>query len=132
MLRAHRASERGSVAVVAVVLVLLAGLTGVLVQRNLSDGQSTRVRQDRAVALAAVDVGFSELAAHAAMTDSKEIAVSGTLGGGSWTATGTRVSDDRWEVSVVATAQRVTRTVSAALVRTPQTGWLVAEWRDGT
>ena len=132
MLRAHRASERGSVAVVAVVLVLLAGLTGVLVQRNLSDGQSTRVRQDRAVALAAVDVGFSELAAQAAMTDSKGIAVSGTLDGGSWTATGKRVSDDRWEVSVAATAQRVTRKVSAALVRTPQTGWLVAEWREGT
>ncbi len=131
MLSARRASERGSVAVVAIVLVLLAGLTGVLVQRNLSDGQSTRVRQDRAVALAGVDVGFSELAAQAAMTDSKQLEVSGKLDGGSWTATGQRVGDDRWEVTVEATAWRVTRRVTAALVRSPETGWVVTEWREG-
>lgn len=117
---------------VVVVLVLLMGITGVMVDRSLADGRRTRDQQDRAAALAVTDLGLSELVTVAAQEPGASVERSGSTSGAEWSGRALRAAADRWEVLVTGTAGRGTRTVRAALVRAAGGGWAVREWREGS
>lgn len=127
-----RRSERGNVAMAVVVIVLVAGLTAVMVSRNSADGRTTRSRQDRAAALGAADAGLAETVSRAAVTSDPSFTVSGNVVSATWTSAARHVDPGRWEVTVIGQAHSQQRTISASLVQTAGSGWLVSDWHEGT
>ena len=130
--RSRSESERGSVALAVIIIVLLAGLAAVMVSRNSADGRTTRVRQDRAAALAAADAGLAETVSRAALATDKELKAAGDVVSATWSSTARLVADGHWSVTVVGRAHGQQRTVSAALTKTDGSGWLVSDWHEGS
>jgi len=130
--RPTRRGERGNVAMAVVIIVLIAGLTAVMVSRNSADGRTTRDRQDRAAALGAADAGLAETVSRAAVTSDPDFTVSGNVVSATWTSTAKHVDPGRWEVTVTGHANSQQRTISAQLIQSDGSGWLVSDWHEGT
>jgi Tfp pilus assembly protein PilX len=126
----HR-DDRGSVALVVMVLFVMASLATVMVARDTSELRSVRTSQDRSAALAATDAGMAAGVARAAVETSSDFTESGVAGDAAWDLTARRVSTDRWELVVVGTANESQRTASAGLVRRGGSGWVVDRWQEG-
>ena len=123
--------ERGSVAMVVMVLFVMASLATVMVARDTSELRSIRTSQDRAVALAGTDAGLAAGVARAAVESSTKFSESGSAGDVSWTVDANRLDPGRWQLVITATANGSLRTVSAALERRGASGWVVADWQEG-
>ena len=127
---ARRGDERGSVAMVVMVLFVMASLATVMVARDTSELRSVRTVQDRAAALAATDVALAAGVARAAIETAPAFTENGTAGGAAWTVTARRIDAGRWELQVTATTNGARRRVDAALERRAGSGWVVGEWQE--
>jgi hypothetical protein len=125
-----RRDDRGSVALVVMVLFVMASLAAIVVSRSVEDAREVRRSQDRADALALTDVGLAAGSARATLEPAATFADSGSIDGGTWTSSAQRVNPFRWQISVDATIHGATRQVSAALVLRGGSGWVVADWQE--
>jgi hypothetical protein len=128
---ARGADERGSVAMVVMVLFVMASLATVMVARDTSELRSVRTSQDRAAALAGTDAALAAGVARAAVETTPSFTESGMSGDVTWHVEANRVDEGRWELVVNATANASLRTVSAALERRGGSGWVVVDWQEG-
>lgn len=130
--RAERVQdERGSVALVVMVLFVMASLATVMVARDVSELHSVRTSQDRSVALAATDAGMAAGVARAAVETSNGFGESGVAGDATWQLRARRINEDRWELLVIAQANVSQRAASAGLVRRGGSGWVLSDWQEG-
>ncbi len=126
-----RQDERGSVAMVVMVLFVMASLATVMVARDTSELRSVRTSQDRAAALAATDAGLAAGVARAAIETTDTFSESGTAGDVAWSVEASRPDPARWDLVVTATANGSLRTVSAGLEHRGGSGWVVVNWQEG-
>lgn len=126
----RRGGDRGSVALVVLVIFVMAGLAAVMVSRNAVDLRLAVTEEHQAAADAAIDLGIARATGRVQSGETdKEFVEAGTAGDAAWTVTVRRVDDARWDVDAEATSDRSTRRVSAAIVKRPGSQWAVSQWR---
>ncbi len=128
-LRRRCRGEGGSVALAIMVMVVLAGLTTVMLARDVSEVRLSRGAQNRAAALSATDAALATTSARIAI-ETSGFSTNGTAGAATWTSTAVKVSSTEWTVHVVGTASGTSRMVDTSFVQRNGSGWVVSKWRE--
>jgi hypothetical protein len=127
MLNERARTERGTVALAMIVLMICAATAGLLVSRNLSAAHQTVDARHRAQALAAADAGVAEMQALHSIGDIESPQHSGTLGEASWSTDVAPVSDDSIVITSTGDSEGWSATVAASVTRAGAgvevTGW---------
>lgn len=120
---ARARDDRGSVVLALVVVMVMAALAVAVTDRTVSDLRSARLEQDRAVALAALDVAVADAGERLEMGAAATFTSSGTAGAATWSYTAVPLLGATATVTVTATAGRATRGAVATFVRQLDTSW---------
>jgi hypothetical protein len=123
-------SERGSVAVVLLVLLVITVLAGATVERAISASRSGRAEQDRLLVRSALDIGVAEATAKLDAGQTGPFTGSGTLStGASWWYHAAPVSGG-YRVTAAASAGTALRQQGVVVSRTTAGGWAPSSTRE--
>ena len=111
---ARNRSERGTLAMAMIVLMVCAATAGLLVTRNVSTAHQAVEETNRGEALAAADAGLSQARAHLSVGEAPP-RLSGTVGEAEWAAEITRTSVDTYALVARGSSGGSTRTVEATV-----------------
>jgi len=125
-----RRPERGSIALVVMVVFVMAGLATVMVSRVVSDSRVVIGDSDRAVALDASDVGLAEVRARIVSGETAAFDSEGEAGAARWWATATPADSKNWTIEVTGTSHRVSKLVRAALAVDAAGVWRQSNWYE--
>ena len=129
MLSRTRRDERGSVALVVMVIFVMATLAAVMVTRNAGDLRQSVIESHQAAADAAADLGIARAVARVQAGESSEgFTDRGAAGDATWTTTGRLVGDGQWQLVSTGTSDTSNRSISTGLIRRNDRFWSVADW----
>jgi hypothetical protein len=111
------APERGSVVMAMLVLMLLATLTGVAVDRVVEISHRTVAQRDRIAALESAEGALAVGAARIDVGETLPFTQSGALGAASYRVQATPTNSDNWVLRGTGTIRSVTETFTASLTR---------------
>ena len=113
----HASGERGSVVVAMLVLMILATLTGIAVDRVITTSHRTTYQRDRLAALEAAEGALAVGYARVDRGQATAFTQSGTLGLGSYTVQATPSDADNWVLRGTGTRRAATASFTATLTR---------------
>ncbi len=128
MLRADR--ERGSVALVVMVMFIMASLAAIMVSRTMADGRVVVGDGDRLVALDAADQGTAVALARVSGGETADFSDAGSSGAARWTTTVHPISSTEWSVTATGSVSGVTRDVDARIVLDDDKVWHLRQWSE--
>lgn len=123
--------ERGSVALVVMVIFVMASLATIMVTNNAGEARRARAQQDRGAALGAADLALARAMARISVGETAAtFTESGSAGGTSWRVDASRATGTRWVATATGRSSAASRTVAADVVRNPSGRWVITAWRE--
>lgn len=126
----HR-DERGSVALVVMVIFVMASLAAIMVSRNAADLRLSVTEQQQAAADAAADLGISRVLARIQNGESAPGLVDeGSAGDASWSVTARALDGSTWDVVSTGSLGTTLRSFGATVVQRGDQFWVISNWRQ--
>ena len=123
--------ERGSVALVVMIIFVMASLAAIMVTRNAGDLRLVVTEQQQASADAAADLGVARALARVQNGEpQREFVDEGSVGDATWSVTARMVDATDWQVVATGAAGTTRRSFGATLNQRGDQFWVVANWHQ--